>query len=68
MHLSIVEDRRPHFAGIMKAGVKRLRVTAGTFHADSGRDVALGESGLDRGRCSCGADSGRRHECEDKSE
>ena len=45
--LSVVEHRRADLARIVEASVERLRVSAGTFHADPGRDIALRKSGFD---------------------
>ncbi len=51
--LSVVEDRRPDFARIVQRLVERLAVSAGLFHTDVRRDVALRKPDFQqRFRCS----------------
>ena len=47
---SVVKDRRTGLAGIVKVLVISFRVASGALHPDLGGNVALGETGLHRGR------------------
>jgi galactose-1-phosphate uridylyltransferase len=48
--LDMTDKEKNDFADAMK----RLAIAARLLHADLGRDVALGEGGLERGRRRCG--------------
>src|SRR5207244_3010316 len=57
--VAVVEDGRPHLAGVVQRLVIRLAVAAGRLRADLRRDVALGETYLESGflgLCVAGAD------------
>ncbi len=44
---AVVEDARPHLAGVVQRAMIGLAVAAGRLGADLGRDVAFGEAGLE---------------------
>ena len=47
---AVVEDRSAHLARVVERAVETFPVAAGCLHADVGRDVALGEAGLEAAR------------------
>ncbi len=59
---TIVEHRGSYLAGVVQRSVVRLAIAAGRLHADLGRDVPLGEAGLEGPISRCVAASPSHHD------